>query len=296
MNFLEERLKEYGTQIDQALISYLPGEDCLQKSVMQAMKYSAMAGGKRIRPVLTMEFCRQCGGEAEDALPFACAVEMIHSYSLIHDDLPCMDDDDMRRGKPSCHVQFGEAMALLAGDGLLTLAFGTLAKADAKKVGSEQIARAVGVLAEAAGVCGMIGGQVIDLESEGQPVDLDHIRQMHALKTGALIKASTQLGVLAGRGSEDQLALAQQYAEKIGLAFQIVDDMLDVTSSPEVLGKPVGSDRENEKTTFVTLLGLSEAQAEVKRLSSQAKGILDAWGTSDRFLYEVTDMLANRQK
>ena len=296
MGLLEERLSLYGEMVDRAIISYLPDDNCLQQHVMQAMKYSITAGGKRIRPVLVLEFCRQCGGDPQTALAFASALEMVHTYSLIHDDLPCMDNDDMRRGRPSCHIQFGEANALLAGDGLLTLAFETLAKADKRIVGTENIVKAVSILSQAAGVLGMIGGQVIDLESEGKKTDLAHITQMYSLKTGALLKAGTQLGCLAGNGSEEQMSLAGTYAEKIGLAFQIVDDILDVVSSAEILGKPIGSDEENEKSTFVTLMGLAQAQGEVEKLSREAKDILDEWGTSDTFLYELTDMLAHRQK
>lgn len=223
-------------------------------------------------------------------MALACAIEMIHAYSLIHDDLPCMDDDDFRRGKPSCHKAFGEANALLAGDGLLTLAFETAADAplsDAQRV------EAVRTLAKAAGVCGMLGGQVIDLGCEGKPVDLETLNTLYALKTGALLRASARLGCLAGNAGEELLETADRYARACGLAFQITDDILDVAGDAEKLGKPTGSDEENHKTTYVTLLGLSGARERARELIGEA-GECVAAIPGNEFLLWVAEMILGR--
>ena len=232
--------------IEKELLSYLPEKDELIGNLVSSMEYSLTAGGKRVRPMLVMEFAKLCGGSEEAAMPFACAIEMIHTYSLIHDDLPCMDNDDLRRGKPTNHKVYGEACALLAGSGLLTLAFEAASSERAVSLNStEKCLAAVRVLSEAAGAVGMLGGQIIDLESEGKSVDVDHLKIMDAKKTGALIIAAAKLGCISAGASKEQIDAAVSYAENIGLAFQIVDDMLDITSSTEELGKPVGSDSEN---------------------------------------------------
>lgn len=285
----------YLEMIETALAQYIYPVSDGQTLVADAMRYSIQNGGKRIRPMLTLEFCRVCGGDPKAALPFACAVEMIHTYSLIHDDLPCMDDDDLRRGKPSCHKQFGENYALLAGDGLLTLAFETLTKATA--VAPSDIVRAVRVLSNLAGINGMIGGQVIDLLSEEKQVDYDTLHCIDKLKTGALIKSAALLGcIAAGVQEEAILTAAKTYAENIGLAFQVVDDILDVTSDTETLGKPVGSDEKNAKSTFVSLLGLEACKTLADKLTKNAVQALSALPNDTAFLEALANQLAVRKK
>lgn len=291
-----ERTAEYIRLIETALDRYIPNADCLHGSVIRAMRYSTENGGKRIRPILTLEFARLCGLEPEYALPFACAVEMIHTYSLIHDDLPCMDNDDMRRGKPSCHIAFGEDTALLAGDGLLTLAFEVmLDQADSKKISPRSALSAAGILAADAGVNGMIGGQVIDLMSEGKQIDIETLRVMDRLKTGALIDAACRMGCVIAGGSKEQIEAAASYASSLGLAFQIVDDILDVTSSTEVLGKPVGSDAENQKSTYVSLLGLEACRDAVRRLTNNAIKALSHFDADTEYLVQLAEHLAERK-
>lgn len=291
----EYTLREYVEIINKALSDRLYGVKEGQL-VVDAMRYAVENGGKRIRPVLTLEFCRVCGGEIENALNFACALEMIHTYSLIHDDLPCMDNDDYRRGKPSCHKQFGEEYALLAGDGLLTLAFET-ALADGNSVSADNKVKASRLLARLAGVAGMVGGQVLDLQSEGTEASLKKLSGIDELKTGALIKAACLLGCYAaGKTDSDTLAKAETYAECVGHAFQIVDDILDVTSDSETLGKPVGSDVKNDKITYVSLMGVEKAQAEVDRLTEKAVGALVGFDQNTDFLKELAYNLAHRKK
>ena len=291
----EYTLSEYVEIINKALSDRL--YDVKEgQLVVDAMRYAVENGGKRIRPVLTLEFCRVCGGEIENALNFACALEMIHTYSLIHDDLPCMDNDDYRRGKPSCHKQFGEEYALLAGDGLLTLAFET-ALTDGNSVSAENKVKASRLLARLAGVAGMVGGQVLDLQSEGTEASLEKLSGIDELKTGALIKAACLLGCYAaGKTDSDTLAKAETYAECVGHAFQIVDDILDVTSDSETLGKPVGSDVKNDKITYVSLMGVENAQAEVDRLTEKAVGALVGFDENTDFLKELAYNLAHRKK
>ncbi len=264
------------------------GED----KVTEAMRYSIENGGKRIRPALVMEFCSACNGDSEKALPFAAAVEMIHTYSLIHDDLPCMDDDDMRRGKPSCHIRYGEEYALLAGDGLLTLAFETLSKA---KVDAEKIVKAVSVLSKCAGHRGMVEGQTLDLLSEGERIGLSELRRIHELKTVEMIKASCLLGCIAAGADKEYLEAAEKYAYGIGLSFQIIDDILDVTSDEQTLGKPIGSDAEREKDTYVTLLGLEKAKEEAKRYTDEAVEALKIFGDKGEGLKRLAQQLVDRK-
>lgn len=286
--------EDYLKIIDGGLAEYVYAERNGQDIVTDAMRYSIQNGGKRIRPMLTLEFCRICGGDPLTALPFACAVEMIHTYSLIHDDLPCMDDDDLRRGKPSCHKKFGESYALLAGDGLLTLAFETLTKAYA--VSPQNIVRAVRVLSDFAGVNGMIGGQVIDLLAEEKQADYETLQRIDRLKTGALIKSAVLLGCIAADVQEVAvLSAAETYAENIGFAFQVVDDILDVTSDTDTLGKPVGSDAKNAKSTFVSLLGLEACKSLANRLTENAVQALDAFPRDTEFLKELANQLAVRK-
>lgn len=292
----EDWQAQYRAKIEQALEQAVPsvgGE--LYAGVIDAMRYSLLGGGKRIRPLLVMEFCRLCGGNPEDALPWACALEMIHTYSLIHDDLPCMDDDDMRRGRASCHKVYGEATALLAGDALLTLAFETACSPSSGSVPAERALAASWKLARAAGVNGMVGGQQIDLVSEGRAVPLEVLQKMDACKTGALIRAAAAMGCILGGGTEEQRRSADEYASSLGLAFQIVDDILDVTGSVEQLGKPVHSDQEHDKSTYVALLGLEEAQHEASRLTQRAVAALEVFGTEADSLRTLAVHLADRK-
>ena len=279
--------------INRALSEYLTIPCEGQDIVPDAMRYSVENGGKRVRPVLTLEFCQACGGEAEAALPFACAIEMVHTYSLIHDDLPCMDDDDFRRGKPSCHKQFGESYALLAGDGLLTLAFETLASAQLPAV---DICRAVQPLASCAGVRGMIGGQVLDLLSEEGTPDYALLEKIDRLKTGALMEAAVLLGcIAAGVTDETLLNSARTYAQSLGLAFQIVDDILDVTGDVSQLGKPTGSDEKNQKVTFVRLLGLEQCRMLADKLTDRAIRALEDFPGDTAFLASFARELSVRK-
>ncbi len=261
--------------------------------MLGAMAYSLKNGGKRIRPMLTLEFCRLCGGDYEKAIPFALGTEMIHTYSLIHDDLPCMDNDDMRRGKPSNHKVFGYANALLAGDALLTLAFETVLSAEG--VSDCAKAKAGLELAKAAGCSGMIAGQVMDLANEGRCAPLDDIKKTDKLKTGEMIKVSCIMGCIAAGADEEKIKAAEIYSENIGLAFQIVDDILDVTSDAETLGKPIGSDAENGKSTYVSLLGLEKSAEYAEELTDTAKNALEIFGDEGDFLVQLADMLASRK-
>ncbi len=299
MSFFEERCREYAVMINEAASEYVSAKAfCGRESagldrMLEAMAYSLENGGKRIRPILALEFCRVCGENPKKAIPFAVALEMIHTYSLIHDDLPCMDNDDMRRGKPSNHKVYGEADALLAGDALLTLAFETALSA--RGMSAEQKAAAGLELAKAAGCSGMIAGQVMDLANEGRKAPLEDVAKTDRLKTGELIMAAASMGCIAANADEAKLSAAREYCADIGLAFQIVDDILDVTSSSEVLGKPVGSDGENEKSTYVSLLGLEKSQAMADELTEKAKAALSAFGDEKEFLLMLADMLADRK-
>ncbi len=288
-------LEEYIETINKSLFLYIKKDKATslgEEKMRQAMLYSVENGGKRIRPVLTLEFCRLCGGDIETAIPLACAIEFIHTYSLIHDDLPCMDNDDMRRGKPASHIQFGEANALLAGDSLLTMAFETLASAD--KLNCHAIVKAVSVLARAAGCAGMIGGQVLDLDNEDKSITVYDLRQVDNLKTGELIRAACVLGCIAANANEQYVKAASSFAAHLGLAFQIVDDILDVTSNEETLGKPIGSDIENSKSTYVSLLGLEKAQQIANALTETAILSLSPFGKDADFLISLSKKLLAR--
>lgn len=298
MSIFNERSGSYLEMINEAAGKYLEKsafggrESSGLDAMLEAMGYSLENGGKRIRPILTLEFCRICGGDVRKALPYALAVEMIHTYSLIHDDLPCMDDDDMRRGKPSSHKVFGEANALLAGDGLLTLAFEVLLSADDDPA---KLVKAGAELAKAAGCSGMIAGQVMDLENEGRSASLEEIKATDKRKTGELIRIAALLGCICAGASEEQINAAEKYCAGIGLAFQIVDDILDVTGDEAVLGKPIGSDGENEKSTYVSLLGLDKSTEYAAELTENAKSGLDIFGDEAEFLKELADRLSIRR-
>lgn len=289
-----ERYPKYCSMIEAALPQYLPPVTLPQGKVCEAMAYSLLDGGKRIRGCLTLAMCELCGGEVQSALPLACAIEMVHAYSLIHDDLPCMDNDDLRRGKPSCHIKFGEGTALLAGDALLTHAFS--AASDAYFNGTlpaETVLRCVNQLSRAAGVEGMIGGQVIDTAPEEVPMTPEQLEAMHGMKTGALIRSAAVLGCLAAGAPRDVVMQADLYAAKIGLAFQIVDDILDATEESEKLGKST-SDADNNKTTYITLYGVEKAREMVRRLVLEADLAVKGTVLDDEMLYELADTLAKR--
>ncbi len=288
---------DYLSAVEEALGRYVPEPPLMQAELFRAMRYSLFAGGKRIRPTLVLEFCGLCGGDQEAALPFACAVEMIHTYSLIHDDLPCMDDDGMRRGKPSNHVVFGEAQALLAGDSLLTAAFETMLSSESVgKVGAQRAADAAGVLAAAAGAYGMAGGQAIDLMSEGKRIPVETLRKMDECKTGALIRAAAKMGCILAGAESSLVRAADGYAAAVGLAFQIVDDILDVQGNEKALGKPVGSDRDNGKSTYVSLLGPESARRSVRELTAAAVSSLGAFRGDTEYLRALAENLAKRDR
>ena len=260
-----------------------------QKKLFEAMRYSLLAGGKRLRPVMVLAFCELCGGNAENALPFAAALEMVHTYSLIHDDLPCMDNDDYRRGKPTNHRVFGEATAVLAGDGLLTAAFGQLASA---KLPAERIVEAVRVLSLCAGEMGMVGGQVLDMDAEMRICTEQEVIDIQSRKTGALISAACQLGVIAAGGSSKQQTAAAQYADSLGLAFQIQDDILDVIGDAGKLGKATGVDK--NKNTFVRLYGVETCMEMVAQETEKAVHALDSFDNAD-FLIGLARELVHRE-
>ncbi len=259
MKLYSEQLEKYCALVEAALPSYLPEPKDGEETVCRAMAYACEAGGKRLRPVLLCAFAALAGGTVETVLPYACAIEMIHSYSLVHDDMPCMDNSPLRRGKPSVHAKFGEDMALLCGDALLNRAFETVLSADTA-VAADRRLQASFVLAKAAGIRGMIGGQTIDLENEGKAIELSLLEELHRKKTGALITAACEMGAILGGGDDAFVAAAREYGKSVGLCFQLVDDILDVTATAEELGKPVGGDEQNEKNTYVSLLGLDETR------------------------------------
>ena len=283
----ELRMRQYREAVEHHLETCF-SDEAPQKVLFDAMRYSLLAGGKRIRPVLTLEFARLCGGDPMQAIPVAAAIEMVHTYSLIHDDLPCMDNDDYRRGRLTNHKVYGEATAVLAGDALLTAAFSHIA---ASGLPSKVIADCVGILADAAGENGMVGGQVLDMEGETKTLTEDEVYRVHALKTGCLISAACCLGVAAAQGSSEQLAAAKAYAEALGLAFQIRDDMLDVLGDEKKLGKATHMDE--KKTTFVDLYGVAGCEAKVKEKTQRAISALDAF-TEHSFLTELANDLAAR--
>ncbi|HCI22908.1 MAG: farnesyl-diphosphate synthase [Lachnospiraceae bacterium] len=297
MNFKEE-LKDRVDHIEAILKEYLPKEEGWQKTVIAAMNYSVLAGGKRLRPMLMEETYRLFGGKGREIEPFMAAIEMIHTYSLVHDDLPAMDNDEYRRGRKTTHVVYGEAMAILAGDGLLNYAFETAMKSFTMEGNLEKKARALSVLAQKAGIYGMIGGQTADIEAEdlGDQVTTEHLMFIHAHKTSALIEAAMMTGAILAGASQKEIAQIEKAAYEIGIAFQIQDDILDVTSTLEMLGKPIGSDAKNHKTTYVTLKGLEESRKEQQELSLHAIETIRNIGYSNDFLMELVTSLITREK
>lgn len=292
---VNEILRDYAEMTEEALERYLPDTACLQNSVIKAARYSLLAGGKRIRPALVMEFCRLCGADPETALPVACALEMTHTFSLIHDDMPCMDDDDLRRGKPSCHKKFGESTAMLAGDALAVLPYKIIADAALKKLLPQDAAlKIISLLADNVGVFGMIGGQTLDLEFENVIPDTSAILEMYRMKTGALLEFACKAGsIAAGAGAREQVA-AGSYGQRIGTAFQIIDDIMDVTLDEQTIGKPVNSDAQSGKHTYVFAVGIDEARKQAEALTHQAIGFLSEFPDAD-FLTELALQLLERK-
>lgn len=306
MNFNSERINRINA-IEESINKYLPKEEGYQKTIMEAMNYSILAGGKRIRPMLMEETYKLFGGRDRDIIePFMAAIEMIHTYSLVHDDLPAMDNDEYRRGRKTTHVVYGEAMGILAGDGLLNLAFETGNKAFSgisKYAGAgsielnlyKRVSKALEVLGYKAGIYGMIGGQVIDIEGNDKLTPKDRLDMMYGLKTGALIEASMMIGAILAGAETDEIKTIENIAGDVGLAFQIKDDILDVTSSQAELGKPVHSDEKNEKTTYVTIMNLDSASNEVTVISERALKAYDTLNRKNEYLEELIEQLISRK-
>ena len=286
-------IRENAQLVEARLNELLPGEDISPTTLHKAMRYSVFAGGKRIRPLLCLEACRACCGEVEPALNAACALEVLHTYTLIHDDLPSMDNDDLRRGRPTNHKVFGEGVAILAGDALLTEAFAMLATVPANE--RYGVRDYVAELAYRTGSLTLVGGQVLDLEGEGRSLSTDELRAIHMGKTAALIIASVRLGGMAAGATPEQLEALTAYGRDLGLAFQIIDDILDVTSSPEVLGKSIGKDAKVQKATYPALVGMEQARAEARELTAAARAALDVFSDKRReALLAINDYLLKR--
>lgn len=307
MEQIQETIRRRAGEIEEIIRRWLPREEGFQRTVLEAMNYSVLAGGKRLRPMLMQEVYRMFGGKGREIEPLMAAVEMIHTYSLVHDDLPAMDNDEYRRGRKTTHAVYGEAMGILAGDGLLNLAWETAMQAFSlgepdeqpaeRAARLERTAGAVKVLAHKAGVYGMIGGQTADIESEGaEQIAMEQLLFIHAHKTAALIQASMMAGAILAGADEDQVRRMERCAYDIGVAFQIQDDILDVTGSAEELGKPIGSDEKNHKQTYVTLRGLEESRCEVARLSGEAVEILSSVEGDSGFLQALTQYLIHRRQ
>lgn len=293
MNF-DEALKQNVARVKTVIRKYLPREEGHQKTLLEAMNYSMLSGGKRLRPLLMMKTYELFGGTSEIIEPFMAAMEMIHTHSLIHDDLPAMDNDEYRRGRKTTHVVYGEAFGILAGDGLLNFAYETAARAFAMEPDNENIGKAFGILTSKTGIYGMMGGQAVDVEMEGKPISREQLDFIYRLKTGALLEGSMMVGAVLAGASEEQIRQMEQIGSDIGLAFQIQDDILDVTSTMQVLGKPIRSDEKNNKTTYVTIKGLEQAKKDVEEISGRALDALDALPVRDEFLRQP-DYLAEPQ-
>lgn len=290
---MKEYLKNYIKIIDEQLDKYLVPKDNPQAIIYEAMRYSVFAGGKRLRPVLMLLVCEMCGGDINEIMPFACALEMIHTYSLIHDDLPAMDNDDLRRGKPTSHKQFGEAIAILAGDALLNKAFEVVSQYDGKN--TDRAMKAMNILAVSSGTEGMIGGQIVDMQSEGREITLDELRYLHLNKTGAIIRSACVIGAVMSGADSDAIEAVDEFSKNLGIAFQIQDDILDVTGTEAELGKPIGSDAEEGKNTYVSLLGLQKSEQMAEEYSQKAKNALDVFGEKAEMLRQLTDYLTDRR-
>lgn len=292
----EQQLKEKTALVEQIIGRYLPPEQGCQKTIIQAMNYSMKAGGKRLRPLFMLEVCRLFKGSAAAVEPFMAAIEMIHCSSLVHDDLPCMDNDEYRRGMQSTWAKYGEAMGVLTGDSLIVEAFAVAAGALDNQELTREAGRSLGLLAEKTGVSGMIGGQVVDVELTGQSVAEERLDFIYRLKTGALLEASMAIGAVMAKASEEEIAAVTRMAAKVGMAFQIQDDILDVIGDRQVLGKPAGSDEKNKKTTYVTLKGLECARETVAALSAEAIDTLHSLGREHSFLEQLIKWLIYREK
>lgn len=294
----EKEFKERQQEAEKILTGYLPDREGLQKTIFDAMEYSLMAGGKRIRPILMREAYRLFGGEDMKVIePFMAAIEMVHTYSLVHDDLPAMDNDEYRRGRKTTHIVYGEDMGILAGDALLNYAFETAFRAfETAPQESLKIGRALSVLGRKAGVYGMIGGQVIDVKETGHAVPKDVLDTIYELKTGALIECAMMIGAILGGAEEEDVRKVEKIAHYVGIAFQIQDDILDVTSTEEVLGKPIHSDEKNQKTSYVTLLGIEQAQKRVEELSNQAIDLLHQLSGENEYLEQLLIQLIHRDR
>ena len=296
MNIREE-IRVHTEEVEQMVMKYLPTEENYQKTIMEAMNYSMLAGGKRLRPMLMLETYRLFEGQSKAIEPFMAAMEMIHTYSLVHDDLPAMDNDEYRRGKKTTHAVYGEAMGILTGDALLNYAFETAAKAFDMEPSNVNIGKALQVLAKKAGIYGMIGGQVVDVQAEGSTdMTKEKLDFIYRLKTGALMEASMVIGAILAGADEKEQQIVELIAGEIGLAFQIQDDILDVTSTAEVLGKPIGSDEKNQKFTYVTFVGLEKAKEEVAKITEQAVTHMDSLSGKNEFLKELLLFLIAREK
>ncbi len=293
MNF-DEQMKKRVTEIKSVIAGYLPEEDGFQRTLLEAVNYSMLVGGKKLRPLLMQQTYVMFGGKSPVIKPFMAAMEMVHTHSLIHDDLPAVDNDEYRRGQKTTHVVYGEAMAILAGDALLNLAYETATKAFDMEPDNPRIGRAFQILAGKTGLDGMIGGQSVDVEYAGKPLTGEQLHFIYRLKTGALIEASMMIGAVLAGASEEELEKVQQIAANVGFAFQIQDDILDVTGDQETLGKPVNSDEKNEKTTYVTVNGLEKAQEDVARYSKEAIRLLDELPYENEFLRELILNLVHR--
>ena len=297
MSFKEE-LEEKVEQVEKIIKEYLPREEGYQKTVLQAMNYSVLAGGKRLRPLLMQEAYRMFGGTGKEIEPFMAAMEMVHTYSLVHDDLPAMDNDEYRRGRKTTHVMYGEAMAILAGDGLLNYAFETACKAFTLTQDSARVGQALALFAKKAGIYGMIGGQTADIEAEDPDTEVteDLLLFIHEHKTAALIQSALMTGAILAGASEEELKTLEKIGYDIGIAFQIQDDILDVTGDQETLGKPVGSDEKNNKVTYVTLKGIDQARRAQKDISEEAIGMLASFSNRNPFLESLVQDLITREK
>lgn len=297
MNTLKkDQLLQYTREVEETVYSFLPEENGPQKTIFEAMNYSVKAGGKRLRPLLMREVYRLFGGCGDEIEPMMAAIEMIHTSSLIHDDLPCMDNDEYRRGKKTAWAVYGEDMAVLAGDALLIYAIETAARAFDRTKDAKRVGECIRILSERTGIYGMIGGQTVDVEMTGRPLERETLDFIYRLKTGALLEASMQIGAVMAGASEEDCERVREMALAVGLAFQIQDDILDVTSSQEVLGKPVLSDEKNHKTTYVSLEGIGKAKDDVKALSEKAIRILKDLSGSNAFLEDLIRMLVYREK
>lgn len=291
----KQQLEKGTAEVEQVIERYLSEESGHQRTILEAVNYSMRAGGKRLRPLFMRETYRLFGGDGEEIEPFMAAMEMIHTASLVHDDLPCMDNDELRRGVPTTWVKYGYDMAVLAGDALLMYAIETAAKALPLAARPELVAKAMGLLAQKTGISGMIGGQVVDVELTNKQVPADKLDFIYRLKTGALVEGSMMIGALLAGANEHELTVVEQMAAAVGKAFQIRDDILDVTGSQEMLGKPVLSDEKNNKTTYVTIYGLEKARADVAELSEQAIGYLNELPGENPFLGTLIRMLISRE-